>query len=570
MNKILLSGLLSILIFAANFSFSQTYYQEISQEAGISHPGLNRGAIVSDFNNDGHDDIFVARINKPNLLYQNKGDNSFSEVAAELGLDFAGNSNTAVWGDLDNDGWQDLYVGTRQQANLLYHNNGDGTFTEIGLDAGVNALGNPRSIHLVDINTDGLLDIYIANLGEQNALFQNLGNMRFVNKTREANIWDNKIAQAAIFFDYDNDGDQDLYLTHDAYQANIMYQNDGTGYFIDVSEASNTNIEIQSMGVDVGDINHDGWLDMYVTNLGKNVVLMNNRDGTFSIRSEETGLIDLGMGWGNCFLDFDNDGFIDVYTANDSYFSPYPNVLQRNLGNDTFEIVDAHTPIESWGGSYGTASLDINKDGLLDLFLANTGSDGNQLFLNITSNPGNYLNIKARGTRSNRDAIGTKITLEAEGRIFTDEINAGSGFASQNSLTLHFGLGNLKRIDKLTVVWPNGNQEIYTDLPVNATLRLIEEEGLFNDGIAEYASQLWPNPATDKLNIMLEIQESQFVDIQILGFKGDILSTIIAEELSGGYHEFEWKTEAIGAGIYFVKIISDQGVEVKKFVVKSH
>ncbi len=561
-------GLVGVLFFSIHPAFSQTYFQEISAEAGISHPGLNRSAAVGDFNNDGQDDIFVCRINKPNLLYKNNGNNTFTEVAADLGLDFTGNSNTAVWGDLDNDGWLDLYVGVRETNNFLYHNNGDGTFTEIAREAGVQALRNPRSVHFVDVNRDGLLDIYVANLREQNNLYQNLGNMKFRDVVYESNTRDVQIAQAAIFFDYDNDGDQDLYLTHDAYQANILYQNDGKGYFTDVSAFSHTNIHIQSMGVDVGDINQDGWLDLYITNLGKNVVLMNNQDGTFSNASSRTGLIDNGMGWGNCFLDFDNDGFIDVYTANDSYFAPYPNVLQRNLGNDTFGIVEAQTPIASMGGSYGAASLDINKDGLLDLFVANTGSEGNQLFLNTTASPGNYLNIRARGTSSNRNAVGTKVTLEAEGSIFTDEINAGSGFASQNSFTLHFGLGSLRYIDKMTVVWPNGNKDIFENIPVNQTLNLLEGEGLFDSSLPQYELRLGPNPVENGLTLSLRIQKPQFIEIQLYSSQGKAISSIISKELNSGKHEFEWENPKLGAGLYFLKIKYDGGMDIQKIWIK--
>lgn len=568
MKNFLFLGVLIFMLIFAHSAFSQTFYQEISAEAGIFEAGLNRSAAVGDFNNDGQDDIFVCRISKPNLLYKNNGDNTFSEVAAELGLDFTGNSNTAVWGDLDNDGWIDLYVGSRNEPNLLYHNNGDGTFTEIGQEAGVAAIRNPRSVHVVDINKDGLLDIYVANLRDQNNFYINLGGMQFKDKIFETNARDISIAQAAIFFDYDNDGDQDLYLSHDAYQANILYQNDGTGYFTDVSVASNTNIKIQSMGVDVADINQDGWLDMYITNLGRNVVLVNNQDGTFSNISEKTGLTDVGMGWGNCFLDFDNDGLIDVYTANDSYFSPYPNALQRNLGNDTFETVGETTAIASMAGSYGTASLDINHDGLLDLFVANTGQEGNQLFLNITPNPGNFLNIKARGTVSNRNAIGTKITLEAEGQIFTDEINGGSGFASQNSLTLHVGLGTHSLVDKMTVVWPNGNEEVYDNIPVNQTINLMEGEGWFNNALPLYELQLGPNPMEDRQTLNLRIQKPQFIDIQILDLQGRFLSSLFSEELEAGSHGFEWKKENLAPGLYFLKIKSDNGVDIRKIWVK--
>jgi len=537
----------------------QSFFQEITTEAGIGHPGFNVGAAVGDFNRDGLDDIFVSNTSGTDLLYKNNGDNTFTEMAAEAGVASEGNSTTAVWGDLDNDGWLDLYVCARENPNLLYRNNGDGTFTEMGAQAGVNALFNPRSVNMVDYNQDGLLDIHIANLGVENILYKNLGNFRFANDVAQAGVRDRQVAMGTVFFDYDKDGDMDLYLTHDAYQANIFYRNDGDGTFTDVTAESKTGLKISSMGVDVGDINQDGWLDLHVTNMGQNKTLLNNQDGTFTNVSSPSGLGDVGMGWGFVFLDFDNDSYIDAYTANDSYFAPVPNALFRHNGVDSFLHIAREHPISNMFGSYAVASLDINDDGLLDLFVTNIVRTGNQLFLNTTPKPGNWLKIKAQGTTSNRSAIGTRFELEAGDRVFYDEINAGSGYNAMNSLTLHVGLGEIEKIDKMTVFWPSGETQIFTDISANQTLQLIEGQELPSetDSLPDLEVKIAPNPIVGIGTMQLTVAEAQQIEILLFNLKGTLVKRMHDAPLEAGRHIFELDGKQLNAGMYYLKITSE-------------
>jgi enediyne biosynthesis protein E4 len=556
-----------------NLLDAQINFSDISSSSGFDNSGVNRGLAVGDFDNDGDDDIYVSRLGEPNLLFRNNN-GTFTNVAASYGVDYSGATNTSVWGDFDNDGRLDLYLGNKDAPNILFHNNGNGSFSNIAFTAEVDAFEKPRAVLVADVDRDGYLDIYVANLLGENALYRNNGNLTFTNIVAESGASDPQLSMGAMFFDYDNDGDSDLYLTHDGNQPNILYQNDGAGNFTDVSVASGTNYAGFGMGVDFGDINNDGWLDIYITNLSSNTLFLNNGDGTFTNISTSAKITDPGMGWGTTFLDFDNDGLQDIYMVNDSYFSPLPNILYRNMGDNTFDIVSENSPVASLFGSYGTACTDINKDGLLDIFVANSGSDNNQLFRNETNNPGNWFQLKLKGTISNRAAVGTKVTIEADGQLFTDEVSGGSGYASQNSFTLHFGLGNAQMIDQMTIRWTNGLIETYQNLSVNQTLLAVENEslttGLLNPETSGFKIETFPNPISEELNIIIESDKAQDIQIYISNIVGKKQDQLFSGRVAEGEQIINWypNRQQLTPGIYLLTIASKQFTTTKKVVVE--
>lgn len=506
---------LCFLLFALNVRLltAQPLFFDGSDGAGIGHPGRNFGVAFGDYDGDGADDIYISRHNAPNLLYRAIGNGQFTEVAAQAGVAHVGTTNVSAWGDFDNDGHLDLYLGNRDEPNILYHNNGDGTFSDISVSAGINSGHRTRAVLWGDVDRDGLIDLYVANLAAPNYLYRNNGDGTFTDITAAANAQDFGIAMGSLFFDYDNDGDLDLYLTHDANQPNILYRNDGDGHFEDVSVASGANIAAQGMGVDFADINHDGFFDLYITNLYENVLLLSNGDGTFTETGGAAGVDDLGMGWGTVFLDYDNDGYSDIYVSNDTYFAPFDNLLYRNLGNTTFEIVSEGTPLSSPMAGYGVATGDVNSDGKPDLLLVNAGSqDGNQLFLNSTENGHHFIKVRLRGTESNAAAIGARVTVEVNGQVQMDEVCAGMGYASQNSFTLHFGLGEATVIDRLSIRWPNGAVEIYEGLAADQHYFITEGEGLVTNVPSTTAAselKVWPNPAEERLFVQVNGQDSR-------------------------------------------------------------
>ncbi|MEL6865529.1 MAG: VCBS repeat-containing protein, partial [Bacteroidota bacterium] len=291
--SILMAGLFTCSILQAQ----QAQFDDISESCGLTDNNRNIGVAFGDYNNDGHDDIYVSRPIGENLLFEALGDGTFEEVGVLAGVNVAEKTRTAVWGDINNDGWLDLYLGQLDAPNRLFLNDGNGQFTDISEEAGISAAeSKTRTVLMADVNNDGWLDIYDANFEQQNALYINQGNTTFVDEVYSSGATDFKKAMGAVFFDYDNDNDLDLYLTHDGNEEFILYQNDGEGNFLDVSVSANADMRGLGMGVDFGDVNNDGYLDLYVTNLLENFLLLNNGDGTFTDIGQAAGVDDIGMG----------------------------------------------------------------------------------------------------------------------------------------------------------------------------------------------------------------------------------------------------------------------------------
>ncbi len=523
--------LILLLLVSPIFCLAQISFADISAEAGINNTGSNRGISIGDYNNDGRDDIYVSIQNQSNMLYENQSDGQFIDVAPQLGLDYEGVTRASLWIDINNDGWLDLFLANFNEPNSLFLNNGDNSFTDISASAGIGITDNPRSINAADIDKDGFIDIYVANLASENALFRNNGNNTFTNIIFSTGATDTNISMGAIFFDYDNDGDSDLYLTHDADQPNILYQNQGNGNFVDVSVQTGTNYAGQGMGVDFGDVNNDGFLDLYITNLSTNVLLLNNQGQNFIDISSSANVFDPGMGWSTTWLDYNNDSYQDIFMVNDSYFAPLPNILYENQGDSTFINASENTALDMMFGSYGMASTDFDSDGRVDIVIANNGNeDGNQLFRNETENNNFWLKIKCIGTESNRMAIGTRVEVEVDGQFLVDEICAGSGYSSQNSSILHFGLGDTDIIDKITVKWPSGIVEIYELMYGNNLYQFTESEGLTTSLQGSLPTQnpdiqmsISPNPTEDSAQIQVILKEPETFECRIYDVYGKIL-----------------------------------------------
>ena len=481
MKKLLFS---SVLYFLAASLLGQPPFVSFTEESGIANSGnKNRGISFADYDNDGDQDIYAyTRLNE-NRLYENNGDGTFIDMAAVAGINYNGNTRAATWVDLNNDGFQDLYVANYQSPDIIYINNGPGidnqyTFTDITASSGI-AIENfedPKAVIAADYDNDGDLDIYLSNFNTQNRLYRNNGDLTFTDVVYISNTTDVEMSMSAIFFDYDNDNDVDLYLVHDFDIPNILYQNDGNGYFTDVSEELGVDYAGDGMGVDVADINNDGWMDIYITNLYENTLYLNNADGTFTDISAAAGVQDYGMGWGTFFIDYDNDGWQDIYVINDTHFSPYPNVLYRNEGDNTFQKIGQYTDIASEQAGFGGACSDIDGDGFLDIVIANSGSaQGNQVFKN-SGNDHHWIAFNLVGVRTNRNAVGAKVAIVYNGgeQQQFEEIHAGIGFAGQNDFKVHFGLAQAQSIDKVQVRWPNGNVQELFNLSSNQIYTITE------------------------------------------------------------------------------------------------
>jgi len=455
------------------FLQGQIVFSDQSDQAGLGETGPNYGVGIADYDKDGWEDIYITRRPDPNRLFKNIG-GSFVDVAPSAGVDVALNTKAAIWADFDNDGWLDLFLANAKgQNDQLFKNNGNGSFTDISASAGIQHQGNPFAAITGDVDRDGYLDIYLAHFDGPNVLWHNNGNLSFTDITAEAGVEMDRVAMGATFIDFDRDGDEDIYLPHDGYGPNVMFANDGSGSFYDVAPGIGADIAAFGMGVDVGDINNDGWPDMYITNLYPNNLLLNDGQGSFVDIRDSAGVGDPGMGWGTAFLDVDNDGFQDIYLAN----TPKdPNVLYHNNGDLTFTNISAGTPISSpRGNGFGVATFDYNKDGRLDILLTNSNDTvGLQLFRNDTENDNHWLSVSLESQRQHVSAIGARVEVIAQGHYGTDVISGGSSWVSQHSPILHFGLGEALMVDTLRITWPDASVEEHYQIATDQLFKSIQ------------------------------------------------------------------------------------------------
>ena len=455
----------------------QELFSNTSESAGVAVDGLHHGVAIGDFDRDGREDIYVGTKFAPNSLFRNLGNMQFEEVAVPAGVADAGTTNAVLWADFNNDGWLDLITGNYLTANRLFLNNGNGTFEDVTEAWNAGNEGPCRSLHAADIDRDGWLDLYVVNINSHNAMLRNIEGTGFQNITFPSGTVDTGIGMGALFFDADNDGDVDLYATHDGNQVNKFFRNNGQGGF--TQEAASVGLDYQGncMGVDAADINHDGWMDLYITDLYPSELFLNNGDGTFTAIAEEAGVNDSGMTWGCIFFDYNHDSETDLYIVNDYAFAPTPNRLYQGLGDTTFAWVsEGDAVLEHDHSDYGLASGDLDGDGDLDLAIATTGSatqPGFQILENLNST-GHFIGFQLEGTSSNRSAVGARVEVHFDGLVRYDEVHCGQGYSASSSLTVHVGLGESTAVDSLVVRWPNGPSSTHGPFAADSVYTVLE------------------------------------------------------------------------------------------------
>lgn len=571
-------------IVIVNVAFGQTVrFLDRGEALKVDVP-FSRGVSIIDYNNDGLEDLFITRKGRNNCLFKNLGDGTFEEVGYQANVGYIGVSNFATWADFNNDGWTDFYLATSTgEPNKLYRNKGDDTFEEFVEATETRIIAHTIAAIWGDVNHDGWLDLYVVNLNQDNIFLMNNGDGTFSDITAQSGLYGLRLSMGTVFIDYDGDNDLDIYASHDG-PGNLLFNNDGTGHFTEVSAQAGLNTKSQAMGVAVGDFNNDTWPDIYLTNLYHNDLFKNNGDGTFTEISSSAGIEDEGMGWGVSWLDYDNDGWLDLYVANDSEYSDYSNALFRNNGDETFTRVGLESEVESNGATYGTSTGDVNRDGKLDILISNQGkTDVAQLFINAATNNNRWLRLKLIGTKSNHSAIGASVVAQTQDKIWSRTVTSGGSWAADDSKWVHFGVGEKQWIEKLTVVWPDGGKEEFSNVPTNKAFSITEGQGIElteydilsmtgeeivtglhidkHENEAIKITMVGQNPFTDEAILNIKSSDFKSLKISALNSNGLPIKRLLTHKISEGEHRVKWdgKNQAgldLPSGLYLISVTS--------------
>jgi len=472
---------------------SNLKFRDITAQAGLNRKGWGMGIAVADYDNDGLPDIYVTGYNG-NALYHNLGNCKFADVTEKAGVGGGGFSTGAAWADYDRDGNVDLFVSRYVHVEM-------DKLPALGSDA---KFCRYRGL-LVQCGPWGMQ-------GESDFLFHNRGNGTFEEVSRKAGVDDPNryYGLGAVWADYDNDGWPDLYVANDA-GPNFLYRNQHDGTFAEEGLPSGAAVsgdwqEQGSMGVDWGDFDHDGRLDVIVTNFV-------DQSDTLYRNMGPKGFIDVTgpshiaaptrpyVGWGTALFDASNSGWLDFFVVNGHVYPQVdsiageahyrqPMMLFRNRHDGSFEDVSTTAGLSRMplASRRGAAFGDINNDGCVDVVVLNVGETPS-LLLNDCRSGNHSVLFKLIGTKSNRLAIGARVTIKNEKLVQFGEVRGGGSYISQNDLRLHFGLGNEETMREIDITWPTGMKEVLHNLPADFLYTVVEGQGIQGKQALNSASQ---------------------------------------------------------------------------------
>jgi hypothetical protein len=535
----------------------------------VGNVGVGRGVAWGDYDNDADLDLYLANYagGRPNKLIRNDGSDVFVNATTDP-LGDLGTGTGVAWGDYDNDGDLDLYLGNYGTANMLFRNDGSGTFAD-ATSGPLGDTGNAQGVSWVDYDLDGDLDLYVANHGQANRLLRNDGAGVFTDAT-SGPLGDTGNNTGAAWGDYDNDGDPDLYLANDG-GANVLVRNDGGGSFADATHGPLGGGTGSGMGVAWGDYDNDGDLDLYLANFGSANHLFRNDSGTF-VDVTAGPLGDAGDGRCVAWGDYDNDGDLDLFVSNDSGV----NRLFGNAGGGTFVDVTSG-PVANTGSNQGAAWGDYDADGDLDLYVSESYGR-NTLVRNDLSTGNHWLHIELVGTVSNQSGIGARVEMVSASDTQIREVNGGSGFLSENSLTVEFGLGSDVLANVVEVTWPSGVVDVQYNVPADQIITIVEDEGtpvaetpLLPARLALHGNV--PNPFNPMTVIHYELPGSSPVGLRIYDVSGRLVRTLLDSAVQhAGHHTQPWdgrddRGRPVASGVYFYCLQAEGKVLTERMVL---
>ncbi len=604
-------------------------FTEVSKDAGINHAfevdlaTFGGGVAVLDFDNDGWEDLYITGGKANDALFKNMGDGTFTNVFQQAGFD----RTTEVYtqgvsaADINRDGYKDIVVTTMNDLgeirspapNLLYLNNGNGTFTEITKSWGLEDLRtNSQGASFGDINADGYPDLYISNYfssapinisiynentivnsfsSARDYLFLNVGGTQYIEVGELYGMNHFGYGFGGLFTDFDNDSDLDLFIANDfgfRDEPNVLLRNDFPERKLQ-NRALNLawNYGMNAMGIARTDYNNDGWMDYYVTNLGASLFTENQTEGQpFLDRSIVSGLglptlqhpdyNSVPISWGAIFFDFDHDTDEDLFVCNGA-LNPTtrinPNLFFERF-DELFVDFSVRYGLDDVQIGRGAAVFDYDKDGDLDLFVVNQKprdpisslpETRSLLYRNDNGN-GNWLQVELAGVQADKNGIGSRVEAMVDGKLLIREIDGGSSHLSQNTTIAHFGLGEATTIESITVKWVGGNTQTITNVAVNQKI-VIQEAPNSESGFSDDKLNVFPTVLEEELFIEFEQSNSAPAMIDLIDTQGRILATIAnySQPINTGF--FRWNpSQTLSPGVYFVRLTNGKNTMAKKVI----
>ncbi|MEL6820481.1 MAG: FG-GAP-like repeat-containing protein, partial [Calditrichota bacterium] len=577
-----------------SFRFEQAAFASVTPGDIGSDQRFSEGGSWADYDGDGDLDLFVTNIvNQDNLLYRNEGNGDFTSVTGIAPVNDGGFSYGSHWVDYDNDGDVDLFVvngGNSQNAvNFLYRND-NGTFTRVSDGAIATDADGSWSAAWADYDLDGDLDLFVANYNQPNALYENTGSGGFVRLSSSGVEGNNTPSLGCSWADYNSDGYPDLFVANANFGAgalNNLYTNNGDGTFTEVSTGGFASDVNNSVAGSCGDLDNDGDLDLYITNYfnENNTLYINNGDGTFSTASGIAPVQDGGLSVGSAWGDFDNDGDLDLAVSDDE--ASGLNRLYLGDGQGGFTAVTGEPVVTDIARTNSMTWADYDGDGDLDLFAANGDQAPNELsnflYRNNQNNGNNWITLRLSGLLSNSQAVGSKVyvrsRIDGENRWQMQEVSTQTGYNSQNSLDVEFGLASATRVDSIRIEWASGIVQRLAAIDVNQLLEIEEDLTLSVDPIADAIvpdqielAQNYPNPFNPETLIRFSLPQAELVTLEVYNLLGQRVSLLVDQQITAGVHEVKWRAvddngKSVQSGIYFYRLKAGEQVITKKMTL---
>ena len=603
--------MISILSF--QLANAQPVFTDVTEASGINHTfrifqgTYGGGVAVLDYNNDGFEDLFIAGGLDKDSFYHNNGDGTFSDITelAGLALNDLIITQGAVSADVNKDGHIDIFVTTMgllhsdaepfRAYNILYLNNGNGTFTDVSANYGFKHISTfSTGATFGDFNADGYPGLYVGNyfdkfdgnLGQLvgattitsvDQLYINVQGEYCKNVTDLYRFTETGFGFGGVFTDYDNDNDLDLYVINDFGGPNQLYRNEFPDRtFTNVSEESRADYGINAMGTAVGDYNNDGLLDYFLTNIGIGIFMINRGSGlsfvdlteplgtAFQMIKPQNDDLVVPVSWGSNLFDYDNDTDVDLFIcmgALNPEVVPNPNLLLENNGVN-FKNVSDESGLSDNGIGRGSVTFDYDNDGDLDLFVVNQSpvteaglltNTHSRLFRNDIPT-GNWLKVQLAGSKSTTRGLGSRVEIVADGIKMIREIDGGSSHESQNSSIAHFGLADASSIDSLIIKWVGGNSQSLSNVQANQLITINEEEKEIDSPYASGRVSVFPSYFVDQIMIRYELPEFTSYTLEVIDVQAKRIELLVDNE-AGFNGSYIWDVPStLESGVYFFVI----------------